>query len=386
MGIPLVGKKHQRKASTSQAADWKFYAVPNRICGASGSGCSSANHQQSVQPQQSSSDKREYFVGTLLSRGIASQGDVHARCVHPVCEELDSPTVGQNAVGRNKNHRGGTLATSGGSGGWNQSQAQMRDVSFVFTCCSLGVLWSQSDLIGNSSRKWREERSKYWRSCQCETSRSTPVLVIRASETGPDETGFSGPVARIFGWGVGDSSRRTRCPALVGLQLQQHVPQRSTLLLLAQRRASQGDKDRGFGQGIADASSAEGCVAGMEVAERLQRTRGFRFPFSSLQREETVGSGCRSQAENPTRFCRDRHPWRRLAHVSSHGRDDAGRDGGTSTHDPRLLASHQSSCDEQVSSSNAGEKTPRASKVGRCHLAGRRPFGEQANSDSVVGC
>src|SRR5260221_2674195 len=277
MGIPLVGERHQRKASTSQATDRQFGAVPNRICSASGSGCSSANHQQSFQPQKSSSDNREHFVGTLLSRRVAAKGDVHARRIQRLCKKLDSPTMGKRAAGRNKDRRGGTLATSSGSGGWNQGQTQMRDVGFVFTRCPLGILWSQSDLVGHSRRKWGKERSKHWRTRQCEASTSTPVLVTRASETWSHETRISGPVARVSGWSVRDTSRRARRLALVGLQLRRHELQRSALVLLAQRRASEGDKNGSVGQGVAEASGAERCVAGMEVTERLQRTWGFRF-------------------------------------------------------------------------------------------------------------
>jgi hypothetical protein len=80
-----------------------------------------------------------------------------------------------------------------------------------------------------------------------------------------------------------------------------------------------------------------------------------------------------------------RHPRRGLAYLSTHGWDDAGRYGRTSTHDPRLLASQQSPCDEQVSSSNAGEQTLGAGQAGECHLAGRYAVGKQINSRSVVG-
>src|SRR6266478_4341397 len=238
MGVPLVGERHQRKASTSQTTDRKFGAVPNRVRSASGSGCSSANDQQSIQPQESSSDNREHFVGTLLSRRVAAKGDVHARRIQRLCKELDSPTMGRRAAGRNKDRRGGTLATSSGSGGWDQGQTQIRDVGFVFTRRPLGSLWSQSNLVGDSGRKRRKERSKHWRARQCETSRSAPVLVTRASETRSDEIRISRQVARASGWSVGHTSRRTRRPALVGLQLRQHELQRSTLVLLAQRRTS----------------------------------------------------------------------------------------------------------------------------------------------------
>jgi len=75
---------------------------------------------------------------------------------------------------------------------------------------------------------------------------------------------------------------------------------------------------------------------------------------------------------------------RGLAHVSAHDWDDAGRDGRTSTHDPRLLASQQSPCDEQVSSSDVAEQTPGTREIGRCYLAGWRAVGEQINPHSVV--
>src|SRR5216684_5610088 len=298
---------------------------------------------------------------------------------------LSSPAVGHRAAGRNKDSRGGALATSSGSGGWDQSQAQMCDVGFVFTRRSLGDLRSQPHLLGNSSWSWRKERSKHWRARQCETSRSAPVLVTRTSQTWSDEIRISRPVARVSGWSVGHTSRRTRCPALVGLQLRRHELQRSTLVLLAPRRTSESDKNGSVGQGVADASVAERCVAGMEVADRIQRTWGFRFPVPSLQREEAAGPCRGSQKEDPTGFCERRHPRRGLAYLSAHGWYDAGRYGRTSTHDPRLLASQQSPCDEQVSSSNAGEQTLGARQAGGCHLAGRFAVGKQINSRSVVG-
>ena len=144
------------------------------------------------------------------------KGDVHARRIQRLYKELDSPKMGQRAAGRIKDRRGGTLAARSGRCGWDQSQDQVRDVGFVFARRSLGVLWSQSDLVGDSGRKWRKERSKHWRTRQCKTSKSTSVLVTRASDTWSRETRISAPVTRVSGWSVRDSSRRARCPALVG--------------------------------------------------------------------------------------------------------------------------------------------------------------------------
>src|SRR5260370_25618441 len=261
----------------------------------------------------------------------------------------------------------------------------MRKVGFVFSCRSLGDLRSQPHLLGNSGWSWRKERSKRWRSRQRKTSRSAPVLITRASGTWSYETRISGPVARVSGWSVGDTSRRARRPALVGLQLRQHELLRSTFILLAQRRTSQDDKNGSVGQGVADASGAERCIAGMEVAERLQRTRRFRFPVSSPQRKEAIGPCCCPQAEDPACFHQSRHHWRRLAHVSAYGWDDPGRDGRTSTHHPRLFASQQSPRDEQISSSNTGKQASRARETGGCDLAEWLAVGKQINSDSVVG-
>jgi len=384
MGVSLVGKKHQREADTSQGPDRELEAVLNRICGASGGGCASTNRQQSFQPQESSSDKREHLMGALLSRRVASKGAIHARRIHRLCEELDSPSMGQRAAGRTKNRRGGTLAAGSESGGRDQGQTQVCDVGFVFARRALGVLWPQSHFVGNSSGDRRKARSKHWRSRECKASRSTPVLVTRASETGSREIGISGPVARVSGWSVGDSPRRTRRPALVGLRLRQHELQRSTLVLLAQRRASEGDKNGSVGEAITDASGVERCLNRMEVAERTQRTWGFRFPIPSSQREEAVGSCRRAQAEDSTGVCEGWRYRRGLAHVSTHRGDVVGRDGRTSTNDPRLLTAQQSPRDEQVSSSNTGAEALGARKTSRCHLAGRFAVGEQINFDSIV--
>ena len=126
-------------------------------CAAESVGYCSKLPIQSFQPQEPSTDNGEHFMGTLLSRRIATKGDVHARRIQRLCKELDSPKMGQRAAGRIKDRRGGTLAARSGGCGWDQSQDQVRDVGFVFARRSLGVLWSQSDLVRDSGRKWRKE-------------------------------------------------------------------------------------------------------------------------------------------------------------------------------------------------------------------------------------
>jgi integrase len=61
------------------------------------------------------------------------------------------------------------------------------------------------------------------------------------------------------------------------------------------------------------------CVAGMEVAERIQRTWGFRFPVSSPQREEAAGPCRHTEKEGPAGVCEGWHHRRGLAHFSAHG-------------------------------------------------------------------
>ena len=52
MGLPLVGRRHQRKAVHRKSRSG-CQAIPIRICGTSSSGRSSANHQQSLPTSES---------------------------------------------------------------------------------------------------------------------------------------------------------------------------------------------------------------------------------------------------------------------------------------------------------------------------------------------
>ena len=61
------------------------------------------------------------------------------------------PRWGKPPFGGHQDHRGRTLATSSRSYGRDQSQDQVRYVGCVLACRSLGVLWPQSNFIGNTS-------------------------------------------------------------------------------------------------------------------------------------------------------------------------------------------------------------------------------------------
>jgi len=384
MGIPLVGSGHQRKTSTSQVTDRKLRALCNRVCSTSGSGCSSPDDQQPFKPQKSSSDNRGHTVGALLSGGVAYQGDVHARRIFAVCEELDSSSLGQHAAGGSKDRRGRAMATRNRRDGWHKGQGQVCNVGLVFARRSLGVLWPQPNLVGHPFRNERKERSKYWRSRQREAPASTPCLVAGTSKAWSREAGIPRPITCVSGRSVRDTPGRTRRAALVGLQFRQHELQRSAFLLLAQRRAFESHQDRGVGESIADAFGAQGCPAGMEIAERLQRIGGFCFSVSSPQRQKAARPCGGSQEEDPTSLCGDRHHRRGLAYFPTHGRFDAGRDGGTSAHHPRLLAAQQSACDEQVSSGNSGKQAPGAGEIGGGHPARGFAAGDQIDAHSIV--
>jgi integrase len=58
------------------------------------------------------------------------------------------------------------------------------------------------------------------------------------------------------------------------------------------------------------------------------------------------------------------------AHFSAQGGFHAGRDGRTPTHDPRLLESQQSECDEQVFASGIKYEAERPGETGRSHSSG----------------
>lgn len=129
------------------------------------------------------------------------------------------------------------------------------------------------------------------------------------------------------------------------------------------------------------------CKSVVELSGLLRVCRHpSRIDASRRRKGKKPPGPCRrSEKEGSTGVCEGWHHRRGLAHVSAHRWDDAGRDGRTSTHDPRLLASQQSPWDEQVSSSNVAEQTPGTREIGRCYLAGWRSVGEQINSHSVVG-
>src|SRR5215469_14620456 len=231
----MVGRRHQRETGASQSTGWGCQKIPHRICGTLSSRRSSANHQQSLRTQEPAANHNQYALGALLSRGVASQSTIHTGCVHYLRKELDCPTLGQSAPRTSQNCRGRTLATGDRSGGWDQSQNQVRDVGFVFARRPVGVLWLQSYFFRDTGGNWGQTRPEHRRANQRQASEIPFGFVTRTAQVRAGGTRVSGSTPRISGRGLGNSSRRTRSTPLAGVRLREHQLQRSTLLLLASR-------------------------------------------------------------------------------------------------------------------------------------------------------
>jgi hypothetical protein len=176
--------------------------IPDRICGTLSSRRSSANYQQSLRTQEPTANHNQHALGALLPRRTASQSVIHTGCVHNLRKELDSPALGQSATRTGQNCRGRALATGDRSGGWNQSQNQVRDVGFVFARGSVGVLWSQSHLFRHTGGNWGQARPEH-RSYKRQASEIPFGFVTRTGQTWFGRTGVSGSVARVSRRGFG---------------------------------------------------------------------------------------------------------------------------------------------------------------------------------------
>ena len=360
----INGKPLHRKAQVGDVKE-----VPDRICSARSSRRSSANNQQSLRTQEPAANYHQHALGALLSRGTASQSIIHTGCVHNLRKKLDCPTLGQSATRTSQNCRGRALATSDRSGGWDQSQDQVRDVGFVFARRSVGVLWPQSHLFRHTGRKWGQARPEHWRADQRQASEIPFGFVTGTGQARFGRIGVSGSVARVSRRSLGNTSRRTRGATLAGVRLRQHELQRPTLVLLASRWEPEEHKNGSVCKTAADASKPETFLAGVEIAKPLQQTGRFRVPFRKTARQQAVRSSFSVKEENSACIQTDRNHGCGLAHVSTFGRNHAGGDGRTSTHDPRLLAAQQPSCHEQVPAGNIEDQTLGTGQIGRRHSA-----------------
>ena len=365
----MVGTGHQRETAASQSASRRCQEVPDRICSACSSRRSSVNDQQSLRPQEPAAHYHQHALGTLLSRGAASQSIIHAGRVHNLRKKLDCPTLGRSTTGTSQNCRGRTLATGDRSGRWNQSQNQMRDVGFVFTRRSVGVLWPQSHLFRHTGRNWGQARPEHRRADQRQTSEIPFGFVPGTGQARFGRTGVSGSVAGVSRRGLGYTPGRTRGAPLAGMRLRQHEHQRPTLVLLASRWKPQKHKNGSICKTAADASKPEAFLAGVEIAKPLQQAGRFRIPFRKTARHQAVRPSFSPEKENTACIQTDRNHGCGLAHVPTFGWNHAGGDGRTSTHNPRLLAAQQPSCHEQVPAGDIEDQTLGTGQIGRRYFA-----------------
>ena len=182
MGVPMVGKRHQRKTDTSQGCRLgDLETISDRIGGTRGSRRSSVNDQQSLEQQEPAANHGQHALGALLVERSCLSKQISTQDAYLIyAKNWILPRWGKLPSRRNQDRRGGALATSDRSGGWDQSQDQVRDVGFVFARRSVGVLWPQSDLFRNTGWSWGQERSEHWRTDQCETSEDPPWCCHRS--------------------------------------------------------------------------------------------------------------------------------------------------------------------------------------------------------------
>ena len=300
MGVPMVGKRHHGKTSTSQGAVGKFGAISERISSTRRGGRSSLNNQQSLNTQDPPKNNPEHALGTLSSGGTASQSDIHARRLSDLCQQLDSASMGDSSLRRDQNYRSGTLATSDGGNGRDQSQAKVRHVGRVLTRRALGVLRPQSNFLRHTGWNGGKEGSEHWCTGQREAPESSPRVITRRGQAGAGAIGVSRPASCVCRRCLRNTSRRAWGTALVRLRLQQHELQCSTFVLLATRRTPEEHENRSISEVVAYARESEARFAGMEITKSLQPADRLRLPVRKAQGQQATRLGFGVEEEDPT--------------------------------------------------------------------------------------
>ena len=207
------------------------------------------------------------------------------------------------------------------------------------------------------------------RADQRQTSEIPFGFVIGTGQARFGRTGVSGSVARVSRRGLGYTSRRTRGVTLAVVRFRQHEHQRPTLVLLASRWKPEEHKNGSVCKTVDDASKPKIFLAGVEIAKPLQQTERFCIPFRKTARHQAVRFSFSTEEEDSACIQTDRNHGCGLAHVSTFSRNNAGGDGRTSTHHPRLLAAQQPSCHEQVPAGDIEDQTFGTGQIGRRYFA-----------------
>ena len=197
MGLPLVGKRHQRQIGSPKSATRDFGAVSERIESTGGGRRPTFDHQPSIHAQRPVQHHRQHPLGALFQRGTAPEGNLHARYLLGFREELDSPAMGESTAGGSQDRRCGTVAAGSGFSGRNKGQDQVCDVGHVFSRGPLGILRAQSHLLGNPGWERGQERPKYRSEGQRKAPAFTPGPVAGAGQVGPGRTGLPGSIAGV---------------------------------------------------------------------------------------------------------------------------------------------------------------------------------------------
>jgi hypothetical protein len=166
-----------------------------------------------------------------------------------------------------------------------------------------------------------------------------------------------------FWKGLGNSSRQNRCAPLAGVRLREHELQRSTLVLLA----SGCEPERKCLQSCCRCIQAlKHSLQEWKSQSLYNKPEDFVFPSERLQGRKPLDLA-------PVLKRRLRPAFRRiacgLAHFSTLGWNRAGRNGRTSTHDPRLLAAQQPPCNDQIPAGDFEDQTAGTGQIGRRYFA-----------------
>jgi hypothetical protein len=118
-----------------------------------------------------------------------------------------------------------------------------------------------------------------------------------------------------------------------------------------------------------DASKPETLLAGVEIAKPLQQAGRFRFSFRKTARQQAAGFSFSVKEEDPACIQTNQNHGCGLAHFSALGWNHARGNGRTSTHNPRLLATQQPPCDEQIPAGDFEDQTVGTGQIGRRDFA-----------------
>src|SRR5436305_6047168 len=120
----------------------------------------------------------------------------------------------------------------------------------------------------------------------------------------------------------------------------------------------------------------------MERAKSSHAAYGFRLPFAALRWHQSSRSGCSFEEEDSSSVRETRNHRRRLAYVSTYGRNSVSRTGRAPVDDPRLLASLESQCDQQVFAGRIQDQAERSGEIGGGYFAAA----VNARQDLRTGC